>query len=111
MKTDLPPTPMPEFTEPPPSPPAINLSRLGMWLLRLEPATVPLCVSVQPGWGSPLTILGGLCLLVMPPVALLLSLIGLVHGRNRGAAIAGMLLSGLCLVVFFGMPLLIQLCR
>jgi hypothetical protein len=52
-----------------------------------------------------------LCLLVVPPLALLVSLIGLVHGRSRVAAIVGMLLSGLCLVVFFGMPLLIQLCR
>ena len=49
MKTDLPPTPMPEFTEPPPSPPAINLSRLGMGLSLVAPAMVLLLMAVQPG--------------------------------------------------------------
>ena len=46
-----------------------------------------------------------------PPVAFILSLIGLVRGQNRTAAIVGMVVSGLCALFFFGMPLLSLLCK
>jgi hypothetical protein len=44
-------------------------------------------------------------------VAFLVSLIGLARGADRAAAVAGMLLSGLCMALLFGLPLLVRLCR
>ena len=46
-----------------------------------------------------------------PPVALICSLIGLVRRQSRAAAVMGIGLSGLCLLLFFGLPLLSLLCR
>jgi hypothetical protein len=49
MKTDLPPTLSPNFTEPPPSPPTTNLSQWGLGLSLVAPAMVLLLMAVQPG--------------------------------------------------------------
>ncbi len=49
--------------------------------------------------------------MVFPPLALVLSIIGMVRGRNRGMALAGILVSAGCIAVFFGFPLLMALCR
>ncbi|HEY9175744.1 MAG TPA: hypothetical protein VI136_25985 [Verrucomicrobiae bacterium] len=46
-----------------------------------------------------------------PPVAFVLSLIGFLRGQNRTAAIGGMVISGLCVLCFFGLPLLRLLCK
>ncbi len=46
-----------------------------------------------------------------PPIAFIVSLIGLVRGQNRTVAIVGMVISGLCALFFFGMPLLSMLCK
>jgi hypothetical protein len=46
-----------------------------------------------------------------PPVAFILSLIGLLRGQHRTAAIGGMVVSGLCVLCFFGLPLLSMLCK
>ena len=40
-----------------------------------------------------------------------MSLVASIRGLNRTAAIAGLALSGLCMVVFFGFPLLMRLCQ
>jgi len=45
------------------------------------------------------------------PRGFLVSLIGLARGADRAAAVAGMLLSGLCMALLFGLPLLVRLCR
>jgi hypothetical protein len=58
-----------------------------------------------------MTVLGGLCLFLVPPVAFLISLIGLIRGTERAAAVAGLVLSGLSLVLLFGLPLMMSLCR
>ena len=55
--------------------------------------------------------LGGLCLVFAPPTALILSVIGLMRGQDRAAAIVGLVLSGVSLLFFFGFPLLLVLCR
>jgi hypothetical protein len=34
-----------------------------------------------------------------------------LRGQSRTAAIVGLVLSGLCVVFFFGMPLITMLCR
>jgi hypothetical protein len=38
-------------------------------------------------------------------------LIGLMRGQDRAPAILGMVLSGLCVLVFFAIPLIGALCR
>jgi hypothetical protein len=58
-----------------------------------------------------LTVLGGLCLVTVPPAALIVSVIALFKGANRTAAVVGLTVSGLSLVFFFGFPLLMSLCR
>ena len=58
-----------------------------------------------------MTVLGGLCLFLVPPVALIVSVIGLVRGPDRVAATIGLVLSGLCLLLFVGFPLLTSLCK
>jgi hypothetical protein len=55
--------------------------------------------------------LGGLCLFLFPPISFIVSLVATIRGLNRAAAIAGLVLSGLSMVVFFGFPLLMSLCR
>jgi len=47
----------------------------------------------------------------VPPVALLVSLIALIRGQDRAAAVAGLVLSGLSMAFLFGLPLLVSLCR
>lgn len=48
MKADLPPTPTPHFTKPPPSPPTTNLSQWGLGLSLVAPAMVLFLMAVQP---------------------------------------------------------------
>jgi len=57
------------------------------------------------------TVLGGLCLFLVPPAALVLSVIGFVRGQDRAAATAGLVLSSVSVLFFFCMPLLLVLCR
>jgi hypothetical protein len=47
----------------------------------------------------------------MPPLALVLSVIGWVRGPDRVAAAVGTLLSAACLLLVFGYPLMMALCR
>jgi hypothetical protein len=49
--------------------------------------------------------------MVAPPLAFILSLIGLIRRQDRSAAIVGMIVSGACAVWFFGMPLVLTLCQ
>jgi hypothetical protein len=44
-------------------------------------------------------------------VALIVSVVALVRGHNRAAAIVGLVLSGLTVLLLFGYPLLVALCR
>jgi hypothetical protein len=48
---------------------------------------------------------------VLPPLAFIFGVIGLVQRQNRAAAISGMVLSGLCMMVFFAFPLLMMICK
>jgi hypothetical protein len=48
--------------------------------------------------------------MMAPPVAFTCSLIGLIRGQSPVAAVVGMVLSSLCLFLFFGMPVLTWLC-
>jgi len=50
-------------------------------------------------------------LLLTPPAALIVSIVGLVRGGNRPASIAGIVISGLSMLLFFGFPLLMMLCK
>ena len=49
--------------------------------------------------------------MVMPPAALIVSVIALIRGQDRARAIVGVVLSGLCVLFFFRMPLIMTLCR
>jgi hypothetical protein len=48
---------------------------------------------------------------VTTPAALILSIIGIIRGSSRPAAIAGTVISGLMVVIFFGVPVLMHLIR
>lgn len=45
-----------------------------------------------------------------PPVALILSILGLRHREHRGAAIAGVIISIAALFMFFVLPLVLRFC-
>jgi hypothetical protein len=47
----------------------------------------------------------------VPPVALILSVMGWVRGENRATAIVGIVISALVLLVFWGGLSLLILCR
>ena len=57
-----------------------------------------------------LTALGGLAILLTPPIALIVSVIAWFRNANRLAAIAGTVISGLIILLFF-FGLLMSLCR
>lgn len=52
--------------------------------------------------------LGGILILICPPAGLVCSLIGLVRDSNRGFAFAGVILSGLELLLT-GVPILARI--
>jgi hypothetical protein len=47
----------------------------------------------------------------LPPIAFIVGVVGLSRGHERKIAIASMVISGLCMLLVFGVPILDALCR